>query len=596
MKKSKKLFSILFFLLVALHVQSQSLKDAIHLTDNEQFEAAGSVFRNLIVTEPSNGTNYYYSGENYLLNDQADSALMMFNKGLQVDPNNTLNTIGLAKIKLNKASVNEMKALSDHAVHDAEKAKKEYDALPNKTSGDQARLIESMQAKVTEAQSKYTEAKANVAEAIAMIDEAVIKAGSKNSRVLIEAADALINFKNYDLDKAKTYLDKAVALDAKNPEIQILYGDIYTKLNNGSLAAEYYNKALEFDKNSAKAIVSKGILYKRSTNYEGAAEEFQNAIKIDPSYAPAHRELGEIYYKLNKLDKAKEEYRTYLDLSKNNKSARIRYASFLYLSKDYSGAINEINQLSKFDPNNLTLLRIATYCYYEIKDSAKALSAVRSLFGKLTDENAAPIDYEYYGKILALNNQDSLAVIQLRKAFDMDNSRCDLLNKIYESYDKMKKNEEAAEALEEKIQNCKSATTLDYYYLGRSYLYAQQFGKADTTFSKLNEIAPTYAAGYLNRAKANSYIDSTSVNGLAKPFYEKYIELTLSDTSKGLSIAQKNGLLESYRYLAYYYALKNENSSTKSYLKKILEIDPNDQKAKEGIEGIDRPRQQPKKP
>ena len=129
MKKNRVLFSGILFLLMALNVHSQTL-DAIHLTDNEQFETAGAAFRNLIYAEPSNGTNFYYSGENYLLNDQPDSALMMFNKGLQVDPNNVLNTIGLAKIKLNKASVNEMKALSERTAREAEKSKKEYDALP----------------------------------------------------------------------------------------------------------------------------------------------------------------------------------------------------------------------------------------------------------------------------------------------------------------------------------------------------------------------------------------------------------------------------------------------------------------------------------
>ncbi len=596
MKKNKKLFSSLMILLIAFNVQSQTLKDAIHLTDNEQFEPATSVFRNLIVAEPTNGTNYFYFGENYLLNDNSDSAFMMFNKGLQVDPNNALNTIGLAKIKLNKASVTEMKALSERAVLDAEKSKREYDALQNKTPEDQVSLIGNMQAKIADAQAKYAEAKANVAEANSLIDAALLKAGSKNAQAFIEAADALIKFKNKSLAAATTLLDKAVALDPKNPEIQILYGDVYSEFNNGSLAAEYYNKALELDKNSAKATVSKGRLYRRSTNYEGAEQEFLNAVKIDPSYAPAHRELAEIYVKLNKLDKTKEEYRIYLDLSKNSVSARIRYATILYLTKDYSGALNEISQLSKFDPNNLTLLRVSSYCYYETKDSAKALAAVRLLFTKLTDENTIPKDYEYHGKILALNNQDSLAVIHLRKAFDMDNSRCDILNEIWKSFDKMKKNKEAADVLQEKIQNCKGATTIDYFNLGRSYFYAEEFHEADSAFAKLNEVSPKYATGFLWRAKANSYIDSTSELGLAKPFYEKYLEVTTADTV-GLSGGKyKAGMIEAYRYLAYYYILKNDKTNTKIYLNKILEIDPKDPQALKGLEDIDRPKQQPKKP
>ncbi len=583
----RKIFLSLFILTNSVHVHSQTLKDAIHLTDNEQYEAATPVFKTLIAGEPSNGTNYFYFGENYLLNDNADSAALMFNKGKEVDPMNVLNTIGLAKMKLNKASVAEMKGLSDRMRFEADKAQKEYDALQNKTTEDQVRLIGEVQARLGDALAKYGDAKASVTEANMLIDGAVSKAGVKNAQALIEAADALIKFKNKDLDKAKLLLDKAAAIDLKNPEIQILYGDIYSELNNGTLAAEYYNKALEFDKNSVKAIVSKGKLYRRSTNNDGAAEEFQNAIKIDPSFAPAHRELGEVNFKLGKLDKAKAEYRTYLDLSKNNKSARIRYASFLYLSKDYSGAINEISQLSKFDPDNITLLRVATYCYYETKDTMKALNTVRVLFSKLTAEKTAPIDYEYFGKILALNNQDSLAIVNLRKAYDMENSRCDLLNEIWKSYDKLKRNAEAALVLQEKIQNCRGITTVDYFNLGRSYFYAEDFVRADTAFAKLNEASPKYATGFLWRAKANSYIDSTSALGLAKPFYEKYIEIATIDTVGMVAGKYKSGLIEAYKYMASYsFGKKATDDAIIGYLKKILELDPEDDYAKTNMKNI----------
>src|SRR5205809_62899 len=97
----KKLFLSMLILWMAFQAQAQTLKDAVHLTDNEQFEAATTVFRNLVGAESSNGTNYFYFGENYLLNDNPDSAMVMFNKGLQVDQNNVLNTIGIAKVKLN---------------------------------------------------------------------------------------------------------------------------------------------------------------------------------------------------------------------------------------------------------------------------------------------------------------------------------------------------------------------------------------------------------------------------------------------------------------------------------------------------------------
>ena len=83
--------------------------------------------------------------------------------------------------------------------------------------------------------------------------------------------------------------------------------------------------------------------------WEGAAGEFQNALKIDPNFAPAYRELAEVFYLQKKIEDAKTNYKKYLELSKNNASARLRYASFLYFSKSYPEALAELNQITKVD-------------------------------------------------------------------------------------------------------------------------------------------------------------------------------------------------------------------------------------------------------
>ena len=582
----KKLISFMLCALFSAMAFAQSLEDAIRLTDNEQYEAASSAFQSLIAKEPANATYYYYFGENLLLSDYADSASKMYEAGAKADPNNLLIIIGRAKYRLNLFSEAETKRSSNIANDDYNKAKADYDKSANKTTEEQARMDE-LKAKASEADALFQTAVANVKEANILIDDAVQKAGPKNAQIFIEAADALIHFKNKNLDKAKSLLDKADALQAKNPEIKILYGDIYTAMNNGTLAADYYNKALDLNPKSVKAIVNKGRLYKGSTNYEGAAEEFKNAIKIDDSFAPAHRELGECYYRLGKLEDAKAEYKKYLELSKNNCGARIRYASFLYLSKDYSNALNEISQLrNSCDANSPTLLRVTAYSLFETKDSTKALAAVQKLFEKVSEDKLIGQDYEYYGKIYSMNNMDSLGVDMLRKAYLMDNTRCDLLNDIWKSYDKMKKYADAATVMVEKIQNCKGATVADYFNLGRSYFFSANYMSADSAFAKVNELAPTYASGFLWRAKANSFIDSTMTQGLAKTHYEKYIEVATADSAN--PVKYKSGLIESYKYIAAYYVQVDKNlRQAKEFLKKALDIDPENQEIKDWIKSID---------
>ena len=62
--------------------EGQTLEDAKKLTENEQYDAASSIYKLLISREPSGGDNYYYYGDNLLLSENVDSAKIVFNKGL----------------------------------------------------------------------------------------------------------------------------------------------------------------------------------------------------------------------------------------------------------------------------------------------------------------------------------------------------------------------------------------------------------------------------------------------------------------------------------------------------------------------------------
>src|SRR5688572_11661635 len=76
---------LLLFLLGSKGAFSQTLNDAIRLTDNEQYETAIEAFKALIAKEPTNATYYAYLGDNYLMADNPDSALIIYKQGEKVD-------------------------------------------------------------------------------------------------------------------------------------------------------------------------------------------------------------------------------------------------------------------------------------------------------------------------------------------------------------------------------------------------------------------------------------------------------------------------------------------------------------------------------
>jgi tetratricopeptide (TPR) repeat protein len=533
----KKLVIALLFL--QSPVFAQTLKDALRLNDNEQYEAATALYQQLITKEPANGNIYYAFGENLLDAGDPDAAMAMFSNGIQADPSNAVNKIGLAKVLLYKGQM------------DAAKAD---------------------------------------------IDKAIAETKSKNAIVLMEAGEAYTQFKSKDLMSAQTFLETAVKLDPKNPDIYNALGDVYSELNNGTLAATNYNKALDLDKNYTKALLHKGQLYKRSTNYEGAAVEFQNALTVDPNFAPAYRELGEVFYLQHKLEKAKENYKKYLELSKNNNSARLRYASFLFYSDNCSEGLTQLSQIPD-DSTNLGIVRLNAFLNYDCGDSVKAFNAVTRLFNMTAADTGKRIyrDYLYYGKILFRMGDDSTGGLYMWQAYYMDPSKTDVLDEIAKTFTKSKRFGEAAKAYEEKIKQGKNVTTTDYFNLGKAYYYSNDTIKADSAFTKVTEIQPTYPYGHFWRGRTNLRMDPNGLSGLANPHFEKFIELVAADTA-AMTKVRKNELVEAYGNIALsYYNQKNYDQAA-AYCKKVIDIDPENQNAKKILSNIKTIRETAKTP
>ena len=105
---------------------AQTLKNAIQLTESEQFEQAGLLYRKLIGENPATGLNYYYAGENIMksyfadsanvsFKESADSALLLYRTGNEKDPRNPLNLVGMGAIKLLEKDKAGSKVLFDQA-------------------------------------------------------------------------------------------------------------------------------------------------------------------------------------------------------------------------------------------------------------------------------------------------------------------------------------------------------------------------------------------------------------------------------------------------------------------------------------------------
>ena len=192
-------------------------------------------------------------------------------------------------------------------------------------------------------------------------------------------------------------------------------------------------------------------------------------------------------------------------------------------------------------------------------------------------------------------------VAAYQKAYELDSASVELLQQISDAYasnddyekaiDAYKKYCEALPAEERTMENTfqlgrlyySEGTATDTIKVTREMRQAALI-QADTIFAEVAAEAPDSYLGNFWRARTNSAIDPETTQGLAKPYYEKVVEMLLPKNDARYNRV----IIECYKYLGYYFLLQSDYETSKDYWNKILAIDPNDTLAKTALEGIEK--------
>jgi tetratricopeptide (TPR) repeat protein len=529
MKMIKRTIAFTLGLVVMGGVASfaQSLADAKKAIDAEQYQKATSMLKTLVNSQPKEGDVYFNLGRVYLLNEEVDSAKVIFSKGTTADPKNALNFVGLGHADLYAG---------------------------------------------------------NAAAAKANFDKAV-ELGKKDYTTFMYIGRAYFENPKPDYAAALPHLQKADELDSKDkdPETFIGLGDYWAKQIKNGPAYEQYLRALDIDPNIKRVKVQIAMMFRLADGFAEAEAKVNEVIAADPNYGPAYRELAEIQNRWSfrdaALSKAKRaeslnSYKKYMDLTDKSFDSRYRYAQFLAYAQDWTTLTTELATL-KADPSNpksLVINRLKGMSAVENKNFDQAVKSFGEVFAK--QENAARLigsDYLYLGKAYQGVGNDSLAVVNIIKGVELDSTKVEDLAALGQKLFGEKKYALAADIFT-KVNSLNSKNpnmVMNTYYLGMSKFWTfatlvnekktpnpQLLVEADTAFVKVLTLVPDYDPALWYRVRVNKQLDNAeNPAGLAIPFYEKFIELvTVTKPEKGTTPANVRNLIEAYNSLASYYA------------------------------------------
>lgn len=510
---------------------SQSIQDAMNAMRNEQPAKAKNILLHIIAKTPADPEACYRLGNIYYSLGKKDSAAFYYRQGTKPEDKVNYNFAGLAKVALD------------------EKNEPQAQDYLNKLTG---------------------------------------SGKSRDPKAYIFAADAYFHSSLNDAARALPLLERAVSLNIKNVEAQLLIAEVYLSLKNAGKAVTSYEYALEADPALAFAHMKIAKIFMSARNYELAHEHLKKGNQADPAFIPLYRELAEFYYLAKNYGEAVRLQKIYIEKAGSTIDNLSSLAKYLFMNRDYQNTVSTIQTIMQQDSSNVILTRLIGYSAFEEGKYQEGLAFMERFFQKADSSKILGSDYAYYGKLLAKNNKDSLAIIYLNKAISLDSTNADLYNDLALVLYSQKKYQQSA-AVFEKMLTLRSGTSQDYFQFAKACYYSNNFAKADSAFIKVTEMQPASPTGYLWRARSNSQLDPESEKGFALPFYLKFIELATDETK------YKKDLLEAYSYLGYYYAIITQNmTEAKKAWKKVQELDPENPKAKEFFKQLNTPPSPPK--
>lgn len=422
------------------------------------------------------------------------------------------------------------------------------------------------------------------------------KKNKKNVAIGVEVAKAF--FDNGMREEAMKAIQEARKADKKSPYTYILEGDILAKENKPGDAAAQYDQAIYNDPNCVLAYM-KGAKVYEFINRKTATDMLKKAVEIRPDYKIAYKDLGDINYREGVYAEAIKAYKEFFSGGDYTIDDIRRYAGAEFFTGGYDAAKALINQGLQKEPNDFVLYRLLMYSNNDLKLYDEGLAAGNKFFSlpRRSDTDTTKYivqDYLIYGNLKSETGDKKGAVEEFKKAIELDPSKVALLKSIASTSASEKDFEGAAEYYAQYLKMAgEAANAEDYYQLGSYYASAgaslfssedvdakakglELLKKADEAYTKVSELKPDSYLGNYMRARTNYQMDPSSEQGLAKPFYEKTVEMLLADENPN-----KSALIESYSYLSFYYYLQydktkkaDDKAKVKEYAGKVLELDP----------------------
>lgn len=600
---SKKIL-IVFQLLIAFVINhsAQDITQGIKLIRNEKYFEAKKYFE-AITAVGTNAEAFFYMGQINFFQNKIDSASVCYAKGIQADSEFPLNFAGMYKVNVAKNDLSEASRNFAKAVELSEgKNSKVYitlsEAYTLRHMGNNFNKAVELLQKAVAAEDKNADAFISLgkvyfgtsygSEAIKNFEEA-LKIDPKNPEALTSKARIYILIKNFNA--AMSFLNEAINNDSSYSTAYKELAELNAELNDYSKAAELYSKYIDASETTPEKLKRLAALLYLNKEYAKTINILQDLTTAEKDVTSTVRILAYSYYKLEDTPKSMAYFQKLFSADTINylPTDFENYADLLTKTGDDSSAVTYLYKIVEIDSTRKDALSKISVLQFKNKNWDGVITALERK-GSLKAQEYFDLGKAYYfisENLLSKAVQDissslnlsleyrteirSLILLYKKEAFYAPNDGNVVIKYISKIENLLTKSQKSQwDLIKDKWLHELNASDIIHNY-----------NNADSSLTMLTLKAPELAVAYFWKARVKTNFDPESELGLAKPFYEQFINLAGKDVEKF-----KKELIEAYSYLGYYYYLQNDNQMSKTNWQEVLNIDPNNKQASEVIKQL----------
>lgn len=532
----KLIFSLTLTMVFGIGISSaQTIQDGKKLLLQQRYQSAKSTMEKVLAAGPTNPESIYWFSQVLLEMKDVNGAKEALRKGMEgANGSNPLLLVAMGQTELAEKKVNDARQRFETAI-------------------------------------SLTKAK----------DIAVLVAIGKAN--LEDGGDPA-----YGIEKIKT---ATLIKNFKDAMAHVYMGDLYRKMMDGGGAVSSYENALMVDPKLAIAKYKIGKVYLTQGNEQRDIflAKFNDAITDDPTFSPALYDLY-AYYFMRDVNKASQYFNQYKANADAGPALDYEEASLQFAAGDFNNAIKKADALLQAQGSNADarLYRLKGYSFDKLGDSLNAFSFLETFFQNAKPEQINPDNYIVAALNAAKLKSDPAKIdYYFGMSIDSDTllaNKLDYAKKASDFYKRAGNTAKSAQWLTKILSINPKLSKVDLYNAGFENFKATQYQLADSIFSVYKTQFPNEVYGHYWSFRSRSVIDSTMELGLAVPDCEKFISIAEADKAKN-----KSTLITAFGYMAGYNAnIKKDLALAKSFLEKIIEIDPTNQDAIKNRDIIDK--------